>query len=73
VTLTVWKRELEADATLRGEPRAELTPPDSRDPAWQPDPTDRHEQRYWDGVRWTEHVSDAGTTDVDPLVVERPK
>ena len=34
---------------------------------WYPDPVTRHELRYWDGSRWTEHVSDAGQTSVDPL------
>jgi putative membrane protein len=34
---------------------------------WYPDPSGRHEQRYWrDGV-WTEHVSDKGATAVDVL------
>jgi hypothetical protein len=33
--------------------------------AWYPDPTGRHEQRYWDGSRWTENVSDAGQAGVD--------
>jgi putative membrane protein len=34
---------------------------------WYPDPSGRHEQRYWrDGV-WTEHVSDRGATAVDVL------
>ena len=28
--------------------------------AWRPDPTGRHEHRYWDGSTWTEHVSDGG-------------
>ena len=32
-------------------------------PAWYPDPTQRHEQRYWDGSRWTEHVSTPRPTD----------
>lgn len=27
-------------------------------PRWAPDPFRRHELRYWDGQRWTEHVSD---------------
>jgi len=36
-------------------------------PAWQPDPTGRHELRYWDGTRWTHHVSDRGTTSTDPV------
>jgi Protein of unknown function (DUF2510) len=34
---------------------------------WFADPGARHELRYWDGQRWTEHVSDCGTQDVDPL------
>jgi hypothetical protein len=33
---------------------------------WAPDPFKRHELRYWDGTAWTEHVSDSGTTAVDP-------
>ncbi len=28
--------------------------------AWHPDPTGRHELRYWDGTQWTDHVSDNG-------------
>ena len=35
--------------------------------AWVADPTRRHEARYWDGERWTEHVSDAGVSGADPL------
>jgi hypothetical protein len=27
-------------------------------PAWFPDPTGRHGQRWWDGSRWTEKVMD---------------
>lgn len=27
---------------------------------WHPDPTLRHELRYFDGARWTDHVSDQG-------------
>jgi hypothetical protein len=34
---------------------------------WFADPGRRHEFRYWDGQRWTEHVSDRGTQGVDPL------
>jgi Protein of unknown function (DUF2510) len=33
---------------------------------WFADPGGRHELRYWDGRRWTEHVSDRGTQGVDP-------
>jgi hypothetical protein len=35
--------------------------------AWNPDPTKRHELRYWDGGRWTEHVSDQGKTATDAV------
>jgi hypothetical protein len=31
-----------------------------RPPEWLPDPTGRHELRYWDGSRWSAHVSDRG-------------
>lgn len=35
--------------------------------AWHPDPTGRHQHRYWDGARWTAWVADAGITGRDPL------
>jgi hypothetical protein len=35
--------------------------------AWYPDPTGRTELRFWDGARWTQHVSTNGTTGVDRL------
>ena len=35
--------------------------------AWHPDPTGRHELRYWDGSRWTEHVSNQGIQGSDPV------
>ncbi|HJQ06249.1 MAG TPA: AIM24 family protein [Nocardioides sp.] len=34
---------------------------------WHPDPTGRHELRYWDGTQWTEHISDQGVVGADPL------
>lgn len=39
---------------------------------WYPDPGGKHEHRYWDGTRWTEHVSDHGRTAVDPLTASAP-
>jgi hypothetical protein len=33
---------------------------------WNQDPYGRHEQRYFDGTSWTEHVSDFGVQGVDP-------
>ena len=41
-------------------------------PAWHPDPFGRFESRYWDGERWTEHVSRSGVTLVDPPVPSAP-
>lgn len=38
------------------------TPPD-----WHPDPTGRHQFRYWDGIAWTEHVADDGRQSTDPI------
>lgn len=35
-------------------------------PGWQPDPTGRHDHRYWDGSRWTDDVADAGVAAKDP-------
>jgi hypothetical protein len=47
------------------DPDAYKTPPTPA--GWHPDPTHRHESRYWDGAGWTEHVSDAGVTGTDPV------
>ena len=33
---------------------------------WHPDPMGRYELRYWDGQRWTEHVSSGGQQGTDP-------
>ncbi len=37
-------------------------------PGWFPDPTGRHDHRWWDGASWTEHVADAGVAGRDPIV-----
>ena len=34
---------------------------------WYPDPTGRHEHRYYDGTAWTDHVSDGGVAGRDPV------
>lgn len=40
----------------------------SEQPAgWYPDPTGRHQHRYWDGRGWTEHVGSNGTASTDPM------
>ena len=33
---------------------------------WHPDPSGRHEMRYWNGSGWTDDVSDAGVAAKDP-------
>jgi len=35
-------------------------------PGWFVDPFVRHEQRYWSGTGWTEHVMDGGVPATDP-------
>jgi hypothetical protein len=34
---------------------------------WAPDPTGRHQSRWWDGTAWTSHVCDGADTTTDPL------
>jgi Meiotically up-regulated gene 113/Domain of unknown function (DUF4041)/Protein of unknown function (DUF2510) len=41
-------------------------------PGWHPDPVGRFQHRYWDGSRWTEHVSTGGSQTVDPTPLVRP-
>jgi hypothetical protein len=36
-------------------------------PGWFADPFVKHEQRYWSGTEWTEHVTDGGVPGTDPL------
>jgi hypothetical protein len=36
-------------------------------PGWYPDPLGRHEHRYFDGDTWSDHVSDRGIQDLDPV------
>jgi hypothetical protein len=35
-------------------------------PGWFRDPFVRHEQRFWSGEAWTEHVQDRGVPGIDP-------
>jgi uncharacterized protein YxjI len=43
-------------------------PPGQHPPGWFPDPFGRHESRWWDGAKWTEHVASHGRQSVDPPV-----
>lgn len=45
--------------------RAATTP--TAPAGWLADPLARWELRWWDGARWTEHVSTAGRGGVDPI------
>lgn len=47
--------------------------PTTSTPAWRPDPAGRHAYRYFDGERWTEHVSDGRTQGIDRLPEHLPK
>jgi uncharacterized protein YxjI len=38
----------------------------SMPPDWYPDPSGRHEHRYWDGSQWTDHVASHGRQGSDP-------
>jgi hypothetical protein len=43
-----------------------------RQASWQPDPTGRHQYRYFDGARWTNHVADHGQSTKDPYTLPPP-
>ncbi len=36
-------------------------------PGWYGDPSGRHQQRYWDGATWTDHVVSNNVQSIDPL------
>lgn len=49
-------------------PMASTAPPPPGTPAgWLADPVSRYEHRYWDGGKWTEHVSTGGVQSTDFL------
>lgn len=39
---------------------------------WYPDPSGRHQLRYWNGTAWTDHAADEGVQVLDPLVAVAP-
>ena len=55
----------DATATAPGPLLPSPPPPPPR--SWLADPQGRHELRYWDGTKFTEHVADAGKISVDPI------
>ncbi|MCU0271268.1 MAG: DUF2510 domain-containing protein [Acidimicrobiales bacterium] len=38
-----------------------------QEPGWYPDPSGRHEVRWFDGENWTASVADQGVAATDPL------
>ena len=50
-----------------GEPAPTVTAAATAPASWLPDPRGRHEFRYWDGTKWTDHVSDNGVPSTDPV------
>ena len=57
---------------LRGSGRSG-TAPVAGAPGWHPDPTGRHEFRYWDGRAWSDRVSDRGHEATDSFDAAAPK
>lgn len=51
--------------------RPQLPPPPLLDAGWYPDPTGRYEARYWDGHKWSSHISHYGATGSDPILRAR--
>jgi len=51
-------------AVAAGNPAVPARSPEA---AWCPDPTTRHQLRYWDGQDWTAYVADQGTQSTDPV------
>ncbi|MGH9171466.1 MAG: DUF2510 domain-containing protein [Acidimicrobiales bacterium] len=49
-------------------PIGPVAPVDAPPPlfGWYPDPTSRHEERYWDGRQWSSRVADGGVRADDP-------
>lgn len=62
-----WLTEAEYEASLTALRKKHKRSSPVRSGAWHPDPTGRHEHRYWDGSRWTQHVSDSGVAAIDPV------
>lgn len=44
-----------------------MTDPTAQGPNWYPDPSGRHEYRWFDGVNWSDQVSDHGRQGTDPI------
>ena len=56
--------EDERSSTSVGMPAGNTPRPTAQ---WAADPYGRHELRWFDGIRWTEHAADGGAVVVDPI------
>lgn len=68
--VSVWPVQTGVYAMLKREAPALPPPAETKIAGWLTDPTGRYELRHWDGLRWTQHVSTAGSTEVDFPTVE---
>ncbi len=50
-----------------GAPPPGQYPPQAAPAGWMPDPTGRHQYRYWSGAGWTSDVSTNGVQSTDPF------
>ncbi len=41
--------------------------------SWEPDPTGRHQYRWFDGEEWTDQVADEGVQSVDPVSTDEAR
>ena len=60
VELSRAARRRRPAATVRTDAGADAGADADAPSGWYPDPSGRHEQRYWHDGRWTEHVGDGG-------------
>jgi hypothetical protein len=57
-----WEQVFTRPVTARSAQSVEAAQSDAE---WRPDPTSRHQMRYFNGTSWTDHVADAGVQAVD--------
>jgi Protein of unknown function (DUF2510) len=63
-----WVVGLGRSVTPPVRPESERAEEPGVPPQWSPDPSGRHQLRYWDGTSWSDHVADDGLTGTDPAV-----
>jgi hypothetical protein len=51
----------------QAQPQPQPQPGQAPPAGWNPDPSGRHQHRWWDGSQWTASVADNGVTTDDPL------